>query len=70
MDGNYVLPEEDFDHFLLPIDKYDMDDNYICSYDSIYEAENNSACSRNDIYRVARGKCKSSHKEKWKFKAA
>ena len=70
LDGNYVLPEEDFDHFLLPVDKYDMDDNYICSYDSIYEAENNSACSRNDIYRVARGKCKSSHKEKWKFKAA
>lgn len=70
LNGNYTLPEEDFDHFLLPVDKYSMDDNYICSYDTIYEAENDSLCSRNDIYRVARGKCKSSHKEKWKFKAA
>ena len=66
--GNYVLPEEDFDHFLLPVDKYDMNDNYICSYNSIYEAENDSLCTRSDIYRVARGKSKSSHKEKWKFK--
>lgn len=66
--GNYVIPQENFDHFLLPVDKLDMDENYICSYNTIYDAEKDSVSNRNEIYRVAKGKVKSSRKEKWKFK--
>lgn len=52
----------------MAVDKFDMDDNYICSYDTIYDAEKDSVSSRSEIYRVAQGKAKSSRKEKWKFK--
>ena len=52
----------------LPVDKFDMDDSYICSYDTIYDAEKDSVSSRSEIYRVVQGKAKSSRKEKWKFK--
>lgn len=66
--GQYVIPEEDFDHFSLPVDKFDMNDNYICSYNTIYDAEKDSVSNRHEIYRVAKGEVKSSRKEKWKFK--
>ena len=66
--GQYVIPEEDFDHFSLSVDKFDMDDNYICSYNTIYDAEKDSVSNRHEIYRVAKGEVKSSRKEKWKFK--
>lgn len=66
--GEYVIPEEDFDHFTLPVDKFDMQDHYICSYNTIYDAEKDSVSNRSEIYRVAKGEAKSSRKEKWKFK--
>ena len=65
--GNYVIPEEDDDHFLLSVDKFDMENNYVCSYRTTYEAENDSTSNRNEIYRVAMGERKSSRNEKWKF---
>ena len=45
-----------------------MNNNYVKSYGSIYEAEKDSASSRSEIYRVANGNRNSSRKEKWKFK--
>lgn len=44
-----------------------MENNYVCSYRTIYEAENDSTSNRNEIYRVAMGERKSSRNEKWKF---
>ena len=68
LSGNYNIPKTDFDYYTLPVDKYDMNNNYVKSYGSIYEAEKDSASSRSEIYRVANGNRNSSRKEKWKFK--
>lgn len=70
IEGNYTIPQEDDDHFLLSVDKFDMENNYICSYKTIYEAEKDSISDRNEIYRVAMGDRKSSRNEKWKFNKA
>lgn len=67
LSGDYKIPQEDFDHFTLSVRKFDMNDNLIKSYDSIYSAEKDSRSNRHEIYRVANGICKSSRKEKWKF---
>lgn len=66
--GEYIIPSGDVDHFLFPVDKFDMNDNYICSYKTIYDAEKDSVSNRHDIYRVAKGKAKSTKSEKWKFR--
>ena len=67
LSGNYQIPNEDFDHFTLAVEKYDMNDNLIKSYDSIYSAEKDSLSNRHEIFRVANGMRKSSRKEKWKL---
>lgn len=67
VNGNYTLPKIKNDKFLTSVEKYDMGDNYVCSYNTIYEAENDSISSKSEIYRVACGKRKSSRNEKWKF---
>lgn len=67
LSGDYVLPTIKEDKFITPVAKYDMNDNYVCSYATIYEAEENSVSSRGEIYRVAKGDRKSSRNEKWKF---
>lgn len=67
LSDDYVLPKIKEDKFLVSVEKYDMDNNYICSYDTIYDAENNSISSKTEIYRVAKGDRKSSRNEKWKF---
>lgn len=65
--GNYKIPETKFDKFTLPVDKYDMNNDFICGYVSIYEAELDSKSDRNEIYRVATGDRKSCKEEKWKL---
>ena len=67
--GNYTIPSEKEDHYKLPVDKYDMNNKYITSYDTIYDAEKDSKSSRAEIYRVATGGHKSSRNEKWKFRS-
>lgn len=67
LSGDYVIPNIKEDIFMVPVAKYDMDNNYICSYENIYNAENDSASSRNEIRRVAKGDRKSSRNEKWIF---
>lgn len=62
--GNYILPT---DKFCTPVEKYDVCNNFIKSYTSIYEAEQDSYSNKNEIYRVASNKRKSSRNEKWKF---
>ena len=53
--------------YLQFVAKYDINNNFIHRYDSIYEAEKDSVSTRGEILRVANGDRKSSHKEKWKF---
>lgn len=65
--GNYKIPEEEIDKFIVSVDKYDMNDNYIKTYKTIYEAELESVSNKSEIYRVASGNRKSSRNEKWKF---
>ena len=67
LSGDYEIPSIKDDVFMVPVAKYDMNDNYICSYENIYEAESDSASSRSEIRRVAKGDRKSSRNEKWKF---
>lgn len=67
LSGNYVLPKEDPDKFLVSVDKFDMDNHFIKTYATIYDAENDSVSSKSEIYRVASGNRKSSRNEKWKF---
>ena len=67
LSGDYVIPHIKEDIFMVPVSKYDMGNNYVCSYENIYDAEKDSASSRNEIRRVAKGDRKSSRNEKWKF---
>lgn len=68
MNNTYTIPREKEDHYMMAVDKYDMYDNFIASYSTIYDAADNSMSSRSEIYRVACGNRKSSRNEKWKFK--
>ena len=65
--GNYTIPHIDHDKFSSSVAKYDLDDNLVATYKTIYDAESDSRSSRNEIYRVASGNRKSSRQEKWKF---
>ncbi len=67
LSGNFKIPTEDFDRYTVSVNKYDMNDNYIKTYTTIYEAENDSVSNKSEIYRVASGNRKSSRNEKWKF---
>lgn len=67
INGNYKIPKEEPDKFIVSVDKYDMNDNYIKTYKTIYEAEADSLSNKSEIYRVASGNRKSSRNEKWKF---
>lgn len=67
LSGNYTIPQEKKDNYNYPVAKYNMNDEFICNYNSIYEAEENSMSNRSEIYRVAKGDRKSSNNEKWKF---
>ena len=67
INGNYEIPKEEPDKFIVSVDKYDMNDNYIKTYKTIYEAEADSLSNKSEIYRVASGNRKSSRNETWKF---
>ena len=64
---NFKIPVETTDKFIVSVDKYDMNNNYIKTYKTIYEAENDSISNKSEIYRVVSGDRKSSRNEKWKF---
>lgn len=68
INDTYLIPIEKEDHYMLSVDKYSIDNIFIKSYPTIYDAENDSRSSRSEIYRVASGNRKSSRNEKWKFK--
>ena len=65
--GNYTLSEFRSKKFLVPINQYDSNDNFIKKFDTIIEASKTMNCSNKDIYRVAIGERKHCKGYKWKF---
>lgn len=53
--GNYTLSEFRSKKFLVPINQYDTDGNFIRKFDTIIEASKAMNCNNGDIYRVAIG---------------
>ena len=65
--GNYTLSEFRSKKFLVPINQYDLECNFIKKFDTIIEASKALNCSNNDIYRVAIGERKHCKGYIWKF---
>lgn len=57
--GNYKIIETRFSKFMIKIDKYDKNNNYICSYDNIPEASKELGTSNYSIFQVVTGERKS-----------
>lgn len=57
--GNYKILETRFSKFMFKIDKYDKNNNYICSYNNIPEASKELGTTNYSILRVIIGKRKS-----------
>jgi len=57
-----------FSKFYIPTDKFDKNDNYICSYDTIIDAAKDCGVSNTQIYNVVIGKNKSTGGFKFKSK--
>lgn len=51
LNNNYSLPELS-NRFIIPVDKYDIDGNFIKSYPNIYRAEMDSLSNKNEIIRI------------------
>lgn len=64
---DYTLSEFRSKKFLVPINQYDLDGNFIKKFDTITDASKIINCSNNDIYRVAIGERKQCKGYIWKF---
>ena len=53
--GNYQIKEYRSNKFIIPVDKYDLDNNFIQHYDTIISASKDNNCSNTDILRVMNG---------------
>ena len=56
---NYNILERRFSKYMIKVDKYDINDNYIRSYDNILEASKELGTSNYSIFQVVTGKRKS-----------
>lgn len=65
--GNYTLSEFRSKKFLIPINQYDLNGNFIKRFDTIIEASKVMNCNNNDIYRVAIDERKHCKGYIWKF---
>lgn len=66
LNNNYSLSELS-NRFIVPVDKYDLDGNFIKSYPNIYRAEMDSLSSKNEIIRIINDtSCNSVRGEVWK----
>ena len=57
--GNYKIIETRFSKFMIKIDKYDKNNNYICSYDNIPEVAKELGTSNYSIFQDVTGERKS-----------
>jgi hypothetical protein len=64
--GNYKLQEFRSKRFLIPVDKYDMNENFIKHYNSIIEAGKDNNCPNINIYKVITGEHKQCKGFLWK----
>lgn len=65
--GNYSLSQYRSKKFLVPINQFDLNDNFIRHFNTIMDASDFMNCSNSDIYRVAIGERKSCLNYIWKF---
>lgn len=65
--GNYTISEYRGAKTLLPIDQYDLDNNFICFFDTIKKAHKETGVNITDIYRVANGERNKAGGYIWKF---
>ena len=65
--GNYTLFEFRSKKFLVPINQFDLEGNFIRKFDTIIEAGKYMNCSNSDIYRVAIDERKQCKGYIWKF---
>lgn len=65
--GNYTISEYRGARILMPIDQYDLNDNFIRSFDTIKEANKATRINTTDIYRVAIGERNKAGGYIWKF---
>lgn len=65
--GNYSLSQHRSKKFLVPVNQFDLDGNFIRHFNTIIEASESMNCSNSDIYRVAKGERKTCLNYIWKF---
>lgn len=58
-DPDNVELESRFSKFTVPVDKYDLNGNLICSYGSVFDAAKDCGANNYQIYRVMKGERKS-----------
>jgi hypothetical protein len=68
-DGNWFIPNVKNQIYNISVDKYDKNNNLICSYSTVSEALKENKCSGTDILRVVNGKRKSCGGFIWKKSA-
>lgn len=66
LSGNYKIVEPRFIKFLIPVDRYDLDGNFICHFDTILEASKDCKSTNYEILEVINGVRKSSYGYKYK----
>ena len=54
-DPSTISIKSRFSKFYIPVDKYDLDNNYICSYKTIVDAGKDNNISNSQIYKVITG---------------
>lgn len=65
-DGNYHIEKSRLSKFYIPVDQYDINDNFISHYNTIIKASKKYGCSNYSIYQVVIGKRKSMKGFIWK----
>lgn len=65
--GNFNIPTTRQGKFKIPVDKYDLNGNFIKSYDTILIASKENGCVNQDILDVMNGKRKRCRGYMWKY---
>ena len=64
--NNYTITPYRCLKYIMPVAKYTLDDEFICSYETIIEASKDNNCSRKQILDVVNGKYKKASNFIWK----
>lgn len=65
-EGNYSIKESRLSKFYIPVDQYDLNENFIAHYDIILDASKKYNCTNHEILEVMNGERKSKCGYIWK----